>query len=91
MSNPWNAANEGELISSSGEARLMKHLSKTGKNTTFSPANVPIISNSSLFLLKKKEISEDEARGQEDKIQKLTDKFIAEVDQLGIIEAIEVQ
>lgn len=31
-------------------------------------------------LLKDKEISEDEARGAEDAIQKLTDKYVAEVD-----------
>jgi len=33
-------------------------------------------------LLKEKEITEDEARGGEDSIQKLTDKFIAQVDGL---------
>ncbi|WP_025732396.1 ribosome recycling factor [Carnimonas nigrificans] len=33
-------------------------------------------------LLKEKEISEDEARQGEDAIQKLTDKYIAEIDQL---------
>ncbi len=31
-------------------------------------------------LLKDKEISEDEARGAEDAIQKLTDKYVAQVD-----------
>ncbi|MGJ8514337.1 ribosome recycling factor [Carnimonas bestiolae] len=33
-------------------------------------------------LLKEKEVSEDEARQGEDAIQKLTDKYIAEIDQL---------
>ncbi len=33
-------------------------------------------------LLKEKEITEDEARGAEDDMQKLTDKFIAQVDSL---------
>ncbi len=33
-------------------------------------------------LLKEKEITEDDARGSDDRIQKLTDKFIAEVDVL---------
>ncbi len=33
-------------------------------------------------LLKEKDISEDEARGAEDAIQKLTDKFVAEIDKL---------
>ncbi len=33
-------------------------------------------------LLKEKEISEDQARGGEDGIQKITDKYIAEVDKL---------
>ncbi len=33
-------------------------------------------------LLKEKEISEDEARGAEDDIQKLTDKYVAEIDKL---------
>lgn len=33
-------------------------------------------------LLKDKEVSEDEARGAEDRIQKLTDKFIVEIDKL---------
>jgi ribosome recycling factor len=31
-------------------------------------------------LLKDKQISEDEARGAEDAIQKLTDKYVAEID-----------
>lgn len=39
-------------------------------------------------LLKEKDITEDESRGGEDQIQKLTDKFIAEVDKL--LEAKEV-
>ncbi|WP_432471909.1 ribosome recycling factor [Amphritea sp. HPY] len=39
-------------------------------------------------LLKEKEITEDESRGAEDRVQKLTDKFIAEVDKL--LEAKEV-
>jgi len=39
-------------------------------------------------LLKEKEITEDESRGGEDQVQKLTDKFIAEVDKL--LEAKEV-
>jgi len=33
-------------------------------------------------LLKEKEISEDEERGAEDNIQKLTDKYVAEIDKL---------
>jgi len=33
-------------------------------------------------LLKEKEISEDEARGAEDGIQKLTDQYVAEIDKL---------
>ena len=34
-------------------------------------------------LLKEKEISEDEARGAEEAVQKLTDRFIAEVDRVA--------
>lgn len=33
-------------------------------------------------LLKEKEISEDEARGAEDSVQKLTDQYVAEIDKL---------
>ncbi|MEC8442761.1 MAG: ribosome-recycling factor, partial [Pseudomonadota bacterium] len=33
-------------------------------------------------LLKEKEITEDESRGGEDDVQKLTDKYIAQVDAL---------
>jgi ribosome recycling factor len=33
-------------------------------------------------LLKEKEITEDEERGAEDEVQKLTDKYVAEVDKL---------
>jgi ribosome recycling factor len=32
--------------------------------------------------VKKKEIAEDEGRRQEESVQKLTDKFVAEVDQI---------
>ena len=33
-------------------------------------------------LLKEKEVSEDEARGAEDSVQKLTDQYVAEIDKL---------
>ena len=41
-------------------------------------------------LLKKKEISEDEERRSEDAVQKLTDKFIAEVDKMLVAKESEL-
>ena len=56
----------------------MKRLAEEGKVAI---RNVRREANDSVKkLLKDKEISEDEARGSDNDIQKLTDKFIAEVD-----------
>ena len=57
---------------------VVKRLAEEGKVAI---RNVRREANDSVKkLLKDKEISEDEARGSDNDIQKLTDKFIAEVD-----------
>lgn len=58
--------------------KVVKRLAEEGKVAI---RNVRREANDSVKkLLKDKEISEDEARGSDNDIQKLTDKFIAEVD-----------
>ncbi len=62
---------------------LTKVVKNEGEQTKVAIRNIRRDANSDFkSLLKDKEISEDEARGAEDAIQKLTDKYIAEVDTL---------
>jgi ribosome recycling factor len=60
--------------------KILKNEAETGR---VSIRNARRDANNSLKeLLKNKEIAEDEVRRLEEKVQKLTDKFIADVDQL---------
>ncbi|HEY9148068.1 MAG TPA: ribosome recycling factor, partial [Gammaproteobacteria bacterium] len=62
---------------------LTKVVKNEGEQGKVAIRNIRRDANSDIkSLLKDKEISEDEARGAEDSIQKITDKYIAEVDKL---------
>jgi ribosome recycling factor len=62
---------------------LGKQARAEAENARVSIRNIRRDANGQLKdLLKEKEISEDEERRAEDQIQKLTDRFVAEVDQL---------
>lgn len=60
---------------------LVKVVKGEGENTKIAIRNIRRDANGSFKdLLKEKEISEDESRQAEDSVQKLTDKFVANVD-----------
>jgi len=62
---------------------LTKVVKQEGEQGKVAIRNIRRDANSDIkSLLKDKDISEDEARGGEEAIQKLTDKYIAEVDKL---------
>ncbi len=62
---------------------LTKVVKNEGEQAKVAIRNIRRDANSDFkSLLKEKEISEDEARAAEDTIQKLTDKYTAEVDKL---------
>ncbi|MBI3898566.1 MAG: ribosome recycling factor [Gammaproteobacteria bacterium] len=62
---------------------LTKHVHKEGENAKIAIRNVRRDSNQHLKdLLKKKLITEDDDKRAEDIVQKMTDKFIGEVDKL---------
>jgi ribosome recycling factor len=62
---------------------LTKVVKQEGEQGKVAIRNIRRDANSDIkSLLKEKDISEDEARGAEDSIQKITDKYIAEVDKL---------
>lgn len=85
-----NPATSGELIrvplpALTEERRkdLIKVLRNEGENARVSVRNVRRDANNAVKeMLKKKEIAEDEERRLSDSVQKLTDKYIAEVEQL---------
>ena len=62
---------------------LVKRVKKKGEEAKVSVRNIRRDGNDELKALEKsKEITEDESKGAQENIQKLTDKFIAEVDKL---------
>ena len=83
-----NPASQGELIrvpmpALTEERRrdLIKVVKHESENVRVAIRNLRRDANATLKdLLKKKECSEDEERRAQDEIQKLTDKYIAEVD-----------
>ena len=85
-----NPATSGELIripmpALTEERRrdLIKVVKSDGENSKISIRNIRRDSNeTSKKMTKEKEISEDEERGMQETVQKLTDDFIVEVDRL---------
>lgn len=85
-----NPATSGQIIriplpalTEERRKELIKVVSNEGEKARVSIRNIRRDANTVVKeLLKKKEIAEDECRRQEDSVQKLTDKFIVEVDQL---------
>lgn len=62
---------------------LVKVVKHDGENAKIAIRNIRRDANSDFKdLLKEKEISEDESRQAEDSVQKLTDKFVASVDEV---------
>lgn len=85
-----NPAAQGELIrvpmpalTEERRKELIKVVKAEGENGKVSIRNLRRDANNGLKdALKNKEISEDDERRSQEEIQKLTDKFVAEVDKL---------
>ena len=70
---------------------LVKVVKGEGENAKIAVRNIRRDANSDFKdLLKEKEISEDESRQAEDNIQKLTDKFVASVDEVVAVKEKEL-
>lgn len=84
-----NPATNGELIrvpmpmlTEERRRDMIKLVKSEGEDAKIAVRNIRRDANGSLKdLLKKKEISEDDERRVQDEIQKLTDRFVAEIDQ----------
>jgi len=84
-----NPATNGELIrvpmpmlTEERRRDMIKLVKSEGEDAKIAVRNIRRDANSSLKdLLKKKEISEDDERRMQDDIQKLTDRFVSEIDQ----------
>ena len=62
---------------------LVKDVKKKGENAKVAIRNIRRVANDSVKKQNKaSEISDDEAKQMEDKVQKLTDKYVAEVDKM---------
>ena len=85
-----NPATMGELIrvpmpplTEERRKELIKVVKGEGENTKVAVRNLRRDANNSLKeALKKREVSEDDERRAQDEIQKLTDRYVAEVDKL---------
>ena len=85
-----NPATQGDLIrvpmpplTEERRRELIKVVKHEGENAKVAIRNQRRDANTALKdALKKKEVSEDEERRTQDDIQKLTDRFVAEVDKL---------
>lgn len=85
-----NPATNGDLIrvpmpmlTEERRRDLIKLVKSEGENAKIAVRNIRRDANHGLKeLLKKKEISEDDERRMQDEIQKLTDRFVTEIDQM---------
>ncbi|MCR4299803.1 MAG: ribosome recycling factor [Gallionella sp.] len=85
-----NPATNGELIrvpmpmlTEERRRDLIKVVKSEGEDTKIAVRNIRRDANNTLKeALKKKEIAEDEERRMQDEVQKLTDRFVAEIDKM---------
>lgn len=82
-----NPTNDGSVIrlifpelTEERRKELVKDVKKKGENAKVAIRNIRRDGNDSLKKLKGSDVSEDEIKDMETELQKLTDKFIAEVD-----------
>lgn len=82
-----NPTNDGKLIrlifpelTEDRRKELVKDVKKKGENAKVAIRNIRRDANDSFKKLKGSELSEDEIKQLEDKMQKITDKYIAEID-----------
>ena len=88
-----NPATNGEIIrvpmpmlTEERRRDLIKLVKSEGEDAKIAVRNIRRDANNSMKeLLKKKEISEDDDRRMQDEIQKLTDRFVAEIDQMLVV------
>lgn len=87
-----NPQNNGDIIMISvpplteeRRMQLVKQAKNEGEHARVSVRNARKEANDEIKKLQKDTISEDAAKGAEEKIQKLTDKFVAKVDELMVL------
>jgi ribosome recycling factor len=93
-----NPATNGDLIrvpmpmlTEERRRDLIKLVKSEGEDAKIAVRNIRRDANGSLKeLLKKKEISEDDERRVQDEIQKLTDRFVAEIDHSLAVKEVEL-
>ena len=93
-----NPATNGELIrvpmpmlTEERRRDMIKLIKSEGEDTKIAVRNIRRDANHALKeLLKKKEISEDDERRVQDEIQKLTDRFVLEIDQMLAAKEVEL-
>lgn len=83
-----NPTNDGKVIrlvfpelTEERRKKLAKDIKKKGDNTKVAIRNIRRDANDAFKKLAKGDISEDEVKELEEKVQKMTDKYIAQVDQ----------
>lgn len=84
-----NPANDGSIIrivipplTEERRIELSKTIKKYGEEAKVAVRNIRRDANDDIKKLEKNDISEDESRRYQDDIQKMTDKYVAEVDQI---------
>lgn len=93
-----NPASQGELIrvpmpmlTEERRRDLIKVVKAEGENAKVAVRNIRRDANNHLKdALKKKEIAEDEERRTQDEIQKLTDRFVAEIDKALVAKEVDL-
>ena len=69
---------------------LIKGVSKTGEEAKVALRNIRRDANDAFKKLAKEDVSEDEIKELEEQTQKLTDKYIKEVDQMVDVKSKEI-
>ena len=93
-----NPATNGEIIrvpmpmlTEERRRDLIKLVKSEGEDAKIAVRNIRRDANNSMKeLLKKKEVSEDDDRRVQDEIQKLTDRFVAEIDQMLVAKEVDL-
>ena len=93
----FNPVNDGQVLrivvpplTEERRKGLVKQCKQESENARVAVRNIRKDSNNSIKAMEKKEITEDESKQGQEAIQKLTDRFVADIDKIGAAKEAEI-
>lgn len=93
----FNPINDGQVLrivvpplTEERRKNLVKQVKQDAENAKVAVRNIRKDTNNGIKAMEKKEITEDESKQGQEAVQKLTDKYVAEIDKISVAKEAEI-